>query len=70
MKYVWKIVALAMIGEGVTLCIAQRPYLEMWANVFGGLRHWMDWFEKHQSKTRALAAIEICCGILLLSKLK
>jgi hypothetical protein len=68
MKFLWKLLALAMIGEGVTLCVAQRQYLEMWGNVCGGLKHWIDWFEEHDSKTRALAVMEICCGMLLLNK--
>jgi len=70
MKYVWKVLALAMIGEGITLCVAQRQYLEMWSNVCGGLKHWIDWFEEHESKTRKLAIFEICCGVLLLCKSK
>jgi len=70
MKFACKLLALAMLGEGITLCVAQKPYLEMWRNVFGGLNHWMDWFEEHESKTRAIAAVEICCGVLLLSKIK
>ena len=70
MKYIWKLLALAMVGEGITLCVAQRQYLEMWKDVFGGLNHWIDWFEEHESKTRAIAAMEICCGLLLLKKVK
>lgn len=70
MKYLWKLVALAMVGEGIALCVAQRQYLEMWGKVFGGLKHWMDWFEKHESQTRGFATLEICCGVWLLSKTK
>lgn len=70
MKFLGKLLALAMIGEGITLCVAQRQYLEMWTSAFGGLKHWMGWFEKNQSKLRAFAAIEVCCGLFLLSKTK
>lgn len=70
MKILGKILALAMIGEGITLCVAQRQYLEMWGNAFSGLKHWLEWFEENQSKTRAIAALEICCGIFLLNKMK
>jgi hypothetical protein len=68
MKFLWKLLALAMIGEGITICLAQRQYLEMWKCVLGGFGHWIDWFEEHDSKTRALAVMEICCGMLLLNK--
>ena len=70
MKFIGKILALAMIGEGIALCVAQRQYLEMWTNIFGGWKHWKRLFEGHESTTRAFAAIEICCGLLLLNKTK
>ena len=70
MKLLGKILALAMIGEGIALCVAQRQYLGMWRNVFGGFEHWFDWFEENSSITRAIAVAELCSGILLLRKLK
>jgi hypothetical protein len=70
MKFLGKLLALAMVGEGITICLAERQYLEMWKGVLGGFGHWIDWFEEHESKTRALAVMEICCGMLLLHKMK
>lgn len=70
MRCLGKLLALVMMGEGIALCMAQRQYLGMWGNAFSGLKHWLEWFEENQSKTRAIAALEICCGLLLLNKLK
>ena len=70
MKLLWKVMALAMVAEGITLCVAQRQYLEMWKNALGGMAHWIDWFSGHESKTRAVAILELCCGLMLLCKMK
>ena len=70
MKFFLKLMAMAMIAEGITLCLAERQYLEMWKGAFNNLNHWIDWFEEHESKTRNLAIAEIGCGFLLWKKLK
>jgi hypothetical protein len=70
MKYLWKLMALAMVAEGITVCVAQRKYLEMWKSALGGMEHWIDWFSGHESKTRTLAIIELCCGLMILCKMK
>jgi len=69
MKCVGKLLALAMLAEGITICLAQRQYLQMWRSVFPALSHWLDWFDEHTPTTRKLAIAEICFGMLLLGKL-
>jgi|GEM_PF-6827967 len=69
MKWAGKLLALAMLGEGVTVCLAQRQYLQMWRGALHEFSHWLDWFDEHAPTTRKLAILEICCGILLLGKL-
>ncbi|MEO6906721.1 MAG: hypothetical protein ABI210_02415 [Abditibacteriaceae bacterium] len=70
MKFFLKLLALSMVAEGIVVCLAERQYLEMWKGVFRSCKHWMNWFEEHESKTRNMAIVEICCGLLLWSKMK
>lgn len=66
----WKLMALAMVAEGIALCLAFEQYLEAWKKILGGLEEFFNWFEDRRSFTQKLAVMEIFCGIFLLCKMK